>query len=233
MATRYMEYNNPVMLNNADCFKVIEKIRQKNIYDCTELKPGEMFKLVKHLAPGIDSKALDNQQRNYARAKEDSHLKLYPQIITQMFMDSLWWEQQGHWSTDKHFDINPESRYSASSRKRFRRVLKSVDDKLEEVYEAQEELENSMKQKNMISKEEHLEKMDEEKLVNKALKEDAERKEGRLLGKIRIMEGKLKIQRERYDRLNDHVYQGKPLVEEDDEDDGAGVGLEDSDHENI
>ncbi len=231
MASRYMEYNNPVMLNNADCLKVIEKIRQKNIYDASELKPGDMFKLVKHLAPGIDPKALDNQQRNYARAKEDSHLKLYPQIITQMFMDSLWWENKGHWSTENHFNINPELRYSASARKRFRRVLQSVDDKLGDIYEAQEELENSMKQNNMISKAEHLEKIDEKDLVIKALKEDAERKEARLKGKIKIVEGKLSRESERYNRLNDHVYQGKPLVEVDDEDDAAGVGLVDSDHE--
>lgn len=231
MASRYMEYNNPVMLNNEDCLKVIEKIRQKNIYDASELKPGDMFKLVKHLAPGIDPKALDNQQRNYARAKEDSHLKLYPQIITQMFMDSLWWENKGHWSTENHFNINPESRYSASARKRFRRVLKSVDDKLEEVYNEQEELENSMKQKNMISKAEHLEKIDEKDLVIKELKEDAERDLDRLKFKLNCLESKLKCERERYDRLNDHVYQGKPLVEVDDEDDGAGVGLVDSVHE--
>ena len=124
-----MEYNNPVMLNDADCLKVMQKIRQKNIYD-TGLNVADMFKLVKHLAPGIDEKSLVSQQKNYSRAKDNTLTKLYPQIITQMFMDSLWWEQQGHWSTENHFDINPESRYNASSRKRFRRVLKSVDEKL-------------------------------------------------------------------------------------------------------
>lgn len=230
MASRYMEYNNPVMLNDADCLKVMQKIRQKNIYD-TGLNVSDMFKLVKHLAPGIDEKSLVSQQKNYSRAKDNTLTKLYPQIITQMFLDSLWWEQQGHWSTENHFDINPESRYSASSRKRFRRVLKSVDEKLEDIYEAQDELENSMKQKNMISKAEHLEKIDEKDLVIKELKEDLERKEDRLKFKLNCLESKLKCERERYDRLNDHVYQGKPLVEVDDEDDAAGVGLVGSDHE--
>lgn len=231
MDSRYMHYNAPVMLDEADVLKVVRKIKQKNIYQAKDLNKSDMFKLVKHLCPAIDEKSLENQQKNYARCKDNTLPKMYPQIIVQLFLDSIWWEDKGHWSTDKHFKTSLEHRWRASGRKRLTRLLKIADDAILDIDRQRYELETSMKQNNMISIEEHEEKIYEKDLVIKALREESDKKIASLVFKLDKEKHNREKESERYNRLNDHVYQGKPLVEVDDEDDAAGVGLVDSDHE--
>jgi len=155
-----MEYTNPLMIDTEKAVSLIKKIRKQEIFDADDLNTTDKFLLISLLCPQVEKKVINSSKSNYGKLKEGSLGKELPNAICGVFLESLWWEVYGTYSQQYLTEQSETTRFNASVRKRFRRYLKTMWEKGDELVEREEELEERMSQKGLIRKDLHEEQVE-------------------------------------------------------------------------
>jgi len=155
---------NPKMIDEKEVRLLLKNISQKEILNACDLSVKDMFRICRCLDPDNDAKYVKKAD-NYSAAK-DPMTKALPVVISQMFLNCIWWE------TDEYDGHTFERQHEkAEIVRRMKSVNKQLSRILDENKKAEKEVNKVMEEKGLITqhqldqelaeqKEKHNEQMD-------------------------------------------------------------------------
>lgn len=152
------------MIDEKEIRLLLKNIQKKEILDAHKLSVKDMFRICRCVAPEHD-KELRKRCDNYAAAKCPLN-KSFPVIVSQMFLNCVWWETFGPDS----FEYTTEQ--MSETMRRMKAVNKQCERIVRQSKEAEKEKERVLEEKGLITqqeldqelakvKEEYEEKMDD------------------------------------------------------------------------
>ncbi len=155
---------NPKMIDEKEVRLLLKNISKKEILNACDLSVKDMFRICRCLDPDNDAKYVKKSD-NYSAAK-DPMTKAFPVVISQMFLNCIWWE------TDEYDGASFERQHDkAEIMRRMKSVNKQLSRILDENKKAEKEVNKVMEEKGLITqhqldkelaeqKEKHNEQMD-------------------------------------------------------------------------
>ncbi len=142
---------NPKMIDEKEVRLLLKNISQKEIINACDLSTKDMFRICRCLAPE-HSVELIKKEKNYASAK-CALTKAFPVMMSQMFINCVWWETYGGDSFEGNLDRSETSR-------RWNTIKKQLSRLYEDMNKAEKQVEKVMDGKGLITQQElerHLE----------------------------------------------------------------------------
>jgi Sec-independent protein translocase protein TatA len=136
----------PRMIDEKEVRLLLKNIRKKEILDANKLSIKDMFRICRCIAPQYE-KEWKIKEGNYAKSTVSLN-KEYPVLMSQMFLNCVWWETFG----PECFEYTTE--HMSEIMRRMKAVTKQVDRILRESKEAEKEKERVLEEKGLITKEE-------------------------------------------------------------------------------
>jgi len=143
------------MIDEKEIRLLLKNIQKKEILDANKLSVKDMFRICRCVAPEHD-KELRKRCDNYAAAKCPLN-KSFPVIVSQMFLNCVWWETFG-----------PDSfEYTTEQMSEIMRRMKAVNKQCERIVrqskEAEKEKERVLEEKGLITQQDLDRELDEQK----------------------------------------------------------------------
>jgi hypothetical protein len=139
------------MIDEKEVRLLLKNISQKEIINACDLSTKDMFRICRCLAPE-HSVELIKKEKNYASAK-CALTKAFPVMMSQMFINCVWWETYGGDSFEGNLDRSETSR-------RWNTIKKQLSRLYEDMNKAEKQVEKVMDGKGLITQQElerHLE----------------------------------------------------------------------------
>jgi hypothetical protein len=139
------------MIDEKEVILLLKNISQKEIINACDLSTKDMFRICRCLAPE-HSVELIKKEKNYASAK-CALTKAFPVMMSQMFINCVWWETYGGDSFEGNLDRSETSR-------RWNTIKKQLSRLYEDMNKAEKQVEKVMDGKGLITQQElerHLE----------------------------------------------------------------------------
>jgi len=143
------------MIDEKEIRLLLKNIQKKEILDAHKLSVKDMFRICRCVAPEHD-KELRKRCDNYAAAKCPLN-KSFPVIVSQMFLNCVWWETFGPDS----FEYTTE--HMSEIMRRMKAVNKQCDRIVRQSKEAEKEKERVLEEKGLITQQELERELDEQK----------------------------------------------------------------------
>ena len=144
----------PKMINEKEIRLLLKNISSKEIINACDLSVKDMYRIWRCIAPE-HADELIRRETNHKKAKDGTIHKDMPAIISQMFLNCIWWE------TDEYDGHTFERQHEkAEIVRRMKAVNKQVSRILDETKKAEKEKDKVMEEKGLITQQElerHLE----------------------------------------------------------------------------
>ena len=148
---------NPKMIDEKEVRLLLKNISSKQIINDADLSVKDMYRIWRCVAPEY-AEEIKKRESNHKKAKDGTIHKNMPAIISQMFLNCLWWE------TDEYHGATFERQHEkAEIMKRMKAVNKQVSRILDENKKAEKEVEKVMEEKGLITQHQLQEELAEQK----------------------------------------------------------------------
>ena len=134
------------MIDEKDVRLLLKNIHKKEILDANKLSIKDMFRICRCIAPQYE-KEWKIKEGNYAKSTISLN-KAFPVMMSQMFLNCVWWETFG----PECFEYTTE--HMSEIMRRMKAVNKQCGRILDESKEAEKEKERVLEEKGLITKEE-------------------------------------------------------------------------------
>jgi len=118
--------------------RMLSKIEKKVILDASEMSISDRYLVCRILAPDLEKEWV-RQKKNYSSLKDGSLSKTVPNLIAQMFLNTIWWETYGADSYEYNEQLSERMRLMKSIKRHTKRLHednakleKKIDDVMEE-----------------------------------------------------------------------------------------------------
>lgn len=134
------------MIDEKEVRLLLKNIHKKEILDAHKLSIKDMFRICRCLAPEYE-KEWKIKEGNYAKSTVSLN-KAFPRIVSQIFLNCVWWETFG----PESFEYTTE--HMSEIMRRMKAVNKQCGRILEESKQAEKEKERVLEEKGLITQEE-------------------------------------------------------------------------------
>lgn len=134
------------MIDEKEVRLLLKNIHKKEILDAHKLSIKDMFRICRCLAPEYE-KEWKIKEGNYAKSTVSLN-KAFPVIVSQIFLNCVWWETFG----PESFEYTTE--HMSEIMRRMKAVNKQCGRILEESKQAEKEKERVLEEKGLITQEE-------------------------------------------------------------------------------
>ena len=134
------------MIDEKEIRLLLKNIHKKEILDAHKLSIKDMFRICRCLAPEYE-KEWKIKEGNYAKSTVSLN-KAFPVIVSQIFLNCVWWETFG----PESFEYTTE--HMSEIMRRMKAVNKQCGRILEESKQAEKEKERVLEEKGLITQEE-------------------------------------------------------------------------------
>lgn len=145
---------NPKMIDEKEVRLLLKNISKKEIMNACDLSVKDMFRICRCLDPENDAKYVKKAD-NYSAAKDPMNIA-FPKLISQMFLNCLWWETYGGDSFEGQLDRSETSR-------RWNTVKKQLSRLYEDMHKAEKQVEKVMEEKGLITQQDLDRQLEEQK----------------------------------------------------------------------
>jgi len=128
---------NPSMMDKDRICKFLSKIEKKEILDASQMSISDRYLVCSILSPELE-KEWNQQKKNYNKLKDGTLSKTAPTLISQMFLNTIWWETYGADSFEYNEKLNERMRLMKSIKRHTTRIHEEnrlLEKKIEDVME--------------------------------------------------------------------------------------------------
>lgn len=137
---------NPCLMHKDEINRMLSKIEKKVILDASEMSISDRYLVCRILAPDLEKEWV-RQKKNYSSLKDGSLSKTVPNLIAQMFLNTIWWETYGADSYEYNQQLSERMRLMKSIKRHTQRLH-------EENAKLEKKIDDVMEEKGMISQKE-------------------------------------------------------------------------------